>query len=124
MLCALGSLPERGPCHCLWALWPQGRLLTLRLTHVHAHPLGLSPATSVVFCFRSTLCSLALLDAGAGAWPPPLTRVVLWGCSFVSQANIFLRVLDISYNGCGDSGASAVAEALKTNNVLEELYMR
>ena len=66
MLCALGSLPERGPCHCLWALWPQGRLLTLRLTHVHAHPLGLSPATSVVFCFRSTLCSLALLDAGAG----------------------------------------------------------
>ncbi|KAI4569068.1 hypothetical protein MJG53_014686 [Ovis ammon polii x Ovis aries] len=84
---------------------------------------GLSPATSVVFCFRSTLCSSALLDLGAGAWLPPLTRVVLWGCSFVSQANIFLRVLDISYNGCGDSGASAVGEALKTNNVLEELYM-
>ncbi|KAI4536525.1 hypothetical protein MG293_013917 [Ovis ammon polii] len=84
---------------------------------------GLSPATSVVFCFQSTLCSSALLDLGAGAWLPPLTRVVLWGCSFVSQANIFLRVLDISYNGCGDSGASAVGEALKTNNVLEELYM-
>ena len=42
----------------------------------------------------------------------------------MSQANIFLRVLDISYNGCGDSGASAVGEVLKTNNVLEELYMR
>ncbi|XP_004400612.1 PREDICTED: leucine-rich repeat-containing protein LOC400891-like [Odobenus rosmarus divergens] len=39
-------------------------------------------------------------------------------------ANIFLRVLDISYNGFGDPGASAVGEALKTNNVLEELNTR
>ncbi|XP_047416399.1 tubulin alpha-3 chain-like isoform X3 [Sciurus carolinensis] len=38
-------------------------------------------------------------------------------------ANIFLKVLDISFNGFGDSGASAVGEALKANNVLEELNM-
>ncbi|EHB14897.1 hypothetical protein GW7_01818 [Heterocephalus glaber] len=38
-------------------------------------------------------------------------------------ANIFLKVLDISYNGFGDLGALAVAEALKANNVLEELNM-
>ncbi|EPY73083.1 ribonuclease inhibitor-like protein [Camelus ferus] len=43
--------------------------------------------------------------------------------SFASQANIFLRVLDISYNGCGDTGASALGGALKTNNMLEELIM-
>ena len=90
----------------------------------HCPSPGLSPATSVVFYSRSTLCSSALLGSEAGAWLPPSARVVPWGCSFVSQANIFLRVLDISYNGCGDSGASAVGEVLKTNNVLEELYMR
>uniref|UniRef100_A0A8C5W3J9 Leucine rich repeat containing 74B n=1 Tax=Microcebus murinus TaxID=30608 RepID=A0A8C5W3J9_MICMU len=39
------------------------------------------------------------------------------------EANIFLKVLDISYNGFGDPGASAVGEALKANNVLEELNM-
>ncbi|XP_054546656.1 leucine-rich repeat-containing protein 74B-like [Talpa occidentalis] len=39
------------------------------------------------------------------------------------EANIFLKVLDISHNGFGDPGASAVGEALATNNVLEELSM-
>lgn len=51
-----------------------------------------------------------------GEWSP--------GFTLAFQANIFLRVLDISYNGFGDPGASAVGEALKTNNVLEELSMR
>lgn len=36
-------------------------------------------------------------------------------------ANIFLKVLDVSYNGFDNSGAAALGEALKTNNVLEEL---
>ncbi|ELK26268.1 Tubulin alpha-3 chain [Myotis davidii] len=44
-------------------------------------------------------------------------------CLKLLRANIFLRVLDISYNGFGDPGASAVGEALRTNNVLEELNM-
>ena len=35
-----------------------------------------------------------------------------------------MRVLDISYNGLGDPGDFVVGEALKTNNVLEELDMR
>lgn len=78
--------------------------------------------------------TLLLRCPGLGGWgscpqlswglASSIARVVPWGRFFVSQANIFLRVLDISYNGCGDSGASAVGEALKTNNVLEELYMR
>lgn len=54
--------------------------------------------------------------AGGEEWSP--------GFTLAFQANIFLRVLDISYNGFGDPGASAVGEALKTNNVLEELSMR
>ncbi|KAG8538876.1 hypothetical protein GDO81_021859, partial [Engystomops pustulosus] len=36
-------------------------------------------------------------------------------------ANIFLRVLDLSYNGFGNDGAAALGEALKVNNVLEEI---
>lgn len=141
LLCASGSLPDRGPHHCVpgacgpgqtaqsrGSLTPMPTLCTCvwpsHSTGRHRPSPGLSPATSVVFCSQSTLCSSALLGSEAGAWLPPLARVVRRGCSFVSQANIFLRVLDISYNGCGDSGASAVGEALKTNNVLEELYMR
>ncbi|KAB1255189.1 Leucine-rich repeat-containing protein 74B [Camelus dromedarius] len=56
-------------------------------------------------------------------WLPPPSPVVPQLRSFASQANIFLRVLDISYNGCGDTGASALGGALKTNNMLEELIM-
>ncbi|XP_032165488.1 leucine-rich repeat-containing protein 74B isoform X1 [Mustela erminea] len=80
------------------------------------------------FCSRSVFfCSSGLLGCeavvpghlpggeGAGEWSP--------GFTLAFQANIFLRVLDISYNGFGDPGASAVGEALKTNNVLEELSM-
>ncbi|XP_038618962.1 leucine-rich repeat-containing protein 74B isoform X2 [Tachyglossus aculeatus] len=37
------------------------------------------------------------------------------------QANIFLKVLDVSYNGFGDPGAAALGVALRGNNVLEEL---
>ncbi|KAJ6659078.1 hypothetical protein lerEdw1_019381 [Lerista edwardsae] len=38
-----------------------------------------------------------------------------------TKANIFLRVLDLSYNGFGNSGAATLGEALKANNVLEDL---
>lgn len=40
------------------------------------------------------------------------------------QANVFLKVLDVSYNGFGNSGAAALGEALRANNVLEELNVR
>lgn len=43
--------------------------------------------------------------------------------SLPPQANIFLRVLDLSYNGLGNSGAAALGEALKANNVLEDLRL-
>ncbi|XP_024275107.1 leucine-rich repeat-containing protein 74B-like [Oncorhynchus tshawytscha] len=39
----------------------------------------------------------------------------------MSQANIFLRTLDLSYNGLGKDGAIALGEALKDNNTLEDL---
>lgn len=42
----------------------------------------------------------------------------------ISQANIILKVLDVSYNGFGNGGAAALGEALKANNVLEELNIR
>lgn len=46
-------------------------------------------------------------------------------CVYVTpQANIYLKVLDVSYNGFGNSGAAALGEALKANNVLEELNVR
>ena len=42
----------------------------------------------------------------------------------VYQANIFLRSLDLSYNGLGREGAVSLGEALKDNNTLEELDIR
>lgn len=42
----------------------------------------------------------------------------------MSQANIFLRTLDLSYNGLGKDGAVALGEALKDNNTLEDLNIR
>lgn len=39
------------------------------------------------------------------------------------ETNIFLNILDISYNGLGDPGATAVGKALKTSSVLQELNM-
>ncbi|KAJ7309589.1 hypothetical protein JRQ81_007641 [Phrynocephalus forsythii] len=47
-------------------------------------------------------------------------RSSMWS---MPKANIFLRVLDLSYNGFGNSGAAALGEALKVNNVLEELHV-
>lgn len=42
----------------------------------------------------------------------------------VFQENVFLRILDLSFNGFGKEGASALGQALKENNVLEELNIR
>lgn len=89
----------------------------------HHHP---SPETSLepLPCSQSVLCTPGVLGSKAVALAFSTVACGPWLCSFVSQANIFLRVLDISYNGFGDPGASAVGEALRTNNVLEELNMR
>lgn len=43
---------------------------------------------------------------------------------YVFQENVFLRILDLSFNGFGKEGASALGQALKENNVLEELNIR
>lgn len=40
------------------------------------------------------------------------------------KANVFLRKLDLSYNGLGKDGAAALGEALRENNTLEELDIR
>ena len=42
----------------------------------------------------------------------------------ILKANIFLRKLDLSYNGLGKDGAVALGEALRENNTLEELNIR
>lgn len=42
----------------------------------------------------------------------------------IFQVNTGLKVLDISMNGLGDSGAAAMGEALKENRTLVELDMR
>lgn len=42
----------------------------------------------------------------------------------VFQGNIFLTNVDLSYNGFGKEGAAALGQALKENNVLEELNVR
>lgn len=39
------------------------------------------------------------------------------------ETNILLNILDISYNGFGEPGATAVGKALKTSSVLQELNM-
>lgn len=43
---------------------------------------------------------------------------------FFFKGNIFLRTLDLSYNGLGKEGAVALEEALKNNNTLEDLNIR
>lgn len=40
------------------------------------------------------------------------------------QGNIFLRSVDLSFNGFGKEGAVALAQALRENEVLEELNVR
>lgn len=46
-------------------------------------------------------------------------------CVYVTpQANMFLKALDVSYNGFGNSRAAALREVFKANNVLEELSIR
>ncbi|CAG13488.1 unnamed protein product, partial [Tetraodon nigroviridis] len=37
------------------------------------------------------------------------------------QGNIFLRSIDLSFNGFGKEGAVAIGQALRDNEVLEEL---
>lgn len=44
--------------------------------------------------------------------------------SIYFQGNIFLRTVDLSYNGFGRDGAAALGQALKDNSVLEELNVR
>lgn len=40
------------------------------------------------------------------------------------QGNIFLRSVDLSFNGLGKEGAFALGQALRDNSVLEELNVR
>lgn len=40
------------------------------------------------------------------------------------QGNIFLRNIDLSFNGFGKEGAIALGQALRENEVLEELNVR
>lgn len=43
---------------------------------------------------------------------------------FFFKGNIFLRSVDLSFNGLGKEGAIALGQALKENSVLEELNVR
>lgn len=40
------------------------------------------------------------------------------------QGNIFLRTVDLSFNGFAKEGAVALGQALKENTILEELNVR
>lgn len=51
-----------------------------------------------------------------------VTVVIL--LNLILKGNIFLRTLDLSYNGLGKEGAVALEEALKHNNTLEDLNIR
>ena len=37
------------------------------------------------------------------------------------QENVYLKILNLSWNGFGDDGCYAISEALKVNTTLEEL---
>lgn len=57
-------------------------------------------------------------------WLSIFFQILLYTCISVFQGNIFLTTVDLSYNGFSKEGAVALGQALKENNVLEELNLR
>lgn len=73
-------------------------------------------AAALHFTAGETLGFLALMN-----------RMIKWiemGFFLLFQGNIFLRSVDLSFNGFGKEGAVALGQALRENEVLEELNVR
>lgn len=51
-------------------------------------------------------------------------KILFLSFFFFFKGNIFLRSVDLSFNGLGKEGAIALGQALKENSVLEELNVR
>uniref|UniRef100_A0ACB8FXV8 Uncharacterized protein n=1 Tax=Sphaerodactylus townsendi TaxID=933632 RepID=A0ACB8FXV8_9SAUR len=124
--------------HHACALRSKAHLLSpfhaLGFSHLVFHLLNNLAAVRPLICpvHRRSLtwllirCSLPLYplmrtqqELGIWAWGLPGKGAVAVAKGLAG--NIFLRVVDLSYNGFGNRGAAALGEALKINNVLEEL---
>lgn len=113
-----------------WCCWTEASAFLLR----YGQPLLMSSGTENVhrgtlwFTLRSTGWSSlhSRRNAGHVGFLALMNRTIKWieMVFFLFQGNIFLRSADLSFNGLGKEGAVALGQALRENQVLEELNVR